>query len=298
QWRNHLKGFVGAYANRTVMTEFGAPMKAGPRDGINYPVQDYNSPPGSYFVAYLRGMTSQLREWNMRSFYWPGLRDNDWYSMMTKTGTGADISLSINNQSGLDRVHYAWGGMDKPQEPYMGTPQSIPGTIQLEHFDSGGNQIAYFDKTPGSEVTPVVNFRVGEDVDIQECSDTGGGYNIGFSSAGEWLEYTVNVEMEDVFDLEIRVACNGTGRSLSLSMDGNELTGTVSVPNTGGWQKWTTVSVKNISLKPGIQVLRLTIGAIDDVNLNYLSFIPSSLTGLPGNSPDGITIYPNPFFCD
>ncbi|MBC7390544.1 MAG: carbohydrate-binding protein [Opitutaceae bacterium] len=295
EWRNHLKSFVGAYANRTVMTEFGAPMKPGSKNGINYGVQDYNSPPGTYFVAYLRGMTSQLREWNMGSFYWPGLRDNDWYSLTTRTGSGASISLTLNNQSGLDRVHYAWGGVDKPRGPYKGTPHAIPGTIQLEEFDEGGNGISYFDNSPGSEVTPVVNFRITEDVDIQTCTDAGGGYNVGYTKAGEWLEYTVNVTTAGNYDVAFRIACNGTGRTLSLSMNGTTLGITLAVPNTGGWQTWGTSTVKNLPLKAGQQVLRLTVGTVDDVNLNYLSFSPSIIAGLENEEVSGIALYPNPF---
>lgn len=295
EWRNHLKSFVGAYANRTVMTEFGAPMKPGSKNGINYGIQDYNSPPGTFFVAYLRGMTSQLREWNMGSFYWPGLRDNDWYSLTTRTGSGANITLSLNNQSGLDRVHYAWGGVDKLRRPYKGITHAIPGTIQMEEFDEGGNGTTYMDNSPGSEVTPVVNFRTDEDVDIQTCTDAGGGYNVGYAKAGEWLEYTVNVVAAGNYDMDLRLACNGNGRTVSLSMGGVALGAAVSVPNTGGWQTYNTVSVKNLPLKAGQQVLRLTVGAVDDVNLNYISFTPSITTGLESTLLADMTFYPNPF---
>lgn len=295
EWRNHLKSFVGAYASRTVMTEFGAPMKPGTKNGINYGVQDYNSSTGTFFVAYLRGMTSQLREWNMGSCYWPGLRDNDWYSLTTKTGTGANINLTLNNQSGLDRVHYAWGGVDKLRRPYKGITHAIPGTIQMEEFDEGGNGISYSDNSPGSEVTPVVNFRTDEDVDIQTCTDAGGGYNVGYTKAGEWLEYTVNVATAGNYDIAFRLACNGTGRTVSVSVNGTALGTTLSVPNTGGWQTWSTASLTNLPLKAGQQVLRLTVGAVDDVNLNYISFTRSIATGLESELMSDVAFYPNPF---
>ena len=47
---------------------------------------------------------------SMGSFYWPGLRDGDWYSMTTKSGSGSGTTLSIPNQSGLDRLHASWCG--------------------------------------------------------------------------------------------------------------------------------------------------------------------------------------------
>jgi hypothetical protein len=109
QWESHIQSYVGSYENRTVCTEWGAPMSPGTKSGVNYGSQNYDSVPGSYFVAYVRGISSQLRNWNMGSFFWPGLRDGDWYSMTTKSGSGSDITLSVPNQSGLDRLQYAWG---------------------------------------------------------------------------------------------------------------------------------------------------------------------------------------------
>jgi len=69
---------------------------------------DYNSAPTNYFMAYIRGMSDQLREWEMGSFYWPGLRDGDWYSMTKRSGEGANIKLEVVNQSGLDRMRHSW----------------------------------------------------------------------------------------------------------------------------------------------------------------------------------------------
>ena len=111
QWESQFQSEVGNYADRTVCTEWGAPMSPGSKNGISYGVQNYDDPPGSYFVAYVQGISSQLRTWNMGSFFWPGLRDGDWYSMTVKTGSGSSITLSVSNPSGLDRLQYAWGGV-------------------------------------------------------------------------------------------------------------------------------------------------------------------------------------------
>jgi hypothetical protein len=108
-WSNHIKGSVGNYSDRTICTEWGGPMSPGSKNGKSYDYLDYSKTPTNYFEAYIRGISSQLRTWNMGSFYWPGLRDGDWYSMTIKTGTGANITLSIPNQSGLERLQYAWG---------------------------------------------------------------------------------------------------------------------------------------------------------------------------------------------
>jgi poly(3-hydroxybutyrate) depolymerase len=182
-----------------------------------------------------------------------------------------------------------------PQGPFNGIVHPIPGTIQAEEYDLGGNGIAYMDDSPGSEVTPVVNYRTDEDVDIETCTDAGGGYNLGFATAGEWLEYTVNVAATGNYKLDLRVACNGDGRTLSLTMDGNSIANNIVIPNTAGWQTWTTTTVNNVPLTAGQHVLRMTVGTTSYINLNFMTF-SSVITGLDDASTSGVaTVFPNPF---
>jgi poly(3-hydroxybutyrate) depolymerase len=182
-----------------------------------------------------------------------------------------------------------------PQGPYNGIVHPILGTIQAEEYDLGGNGVAYSDDTPGSEVTPVVNYRTDEDVDIETCTDAGGGYNLGYATAGEWLEYTVNVAATGNYKLDLRVACNGDGRTISLAMDGINVASNITIPNTTGWQTWTTTTINNVPLTAGQHVLRLTIGATSYVNINYMTF-SSVITGTEEASiQNSLTVYPNPF---
>ncbi len=109
QWVSQFKGEVGSYNDRTVCTEWGGPMSPGSKNGVSYGSLDYSQSPTNYFEAYIQGMSSQLRAWNMGSFYWAGLKDGDWYSMTTKSGSGSAATLSVSNQSGLDQMQHAWG---------------------------------------------------------------------------------------------------------------------------------------------------------------------------------------------
>jgi xylan 1,4-beta-xylosidase len=167
-----------------------------------------------------------------------------------------------------------------PQSPYGGKPHLVPGKIEFEHFDIGGNGFAYFDTEPGSRADPRPDFRTDEDVDIEECKDEGEGYNIGWSAAGEWLEYTVNVAHSGNYDITLRAAVNGTERRVSLSASGQAIAEDITIPNTGGWQIWQDVTVPNIRLEAGVQVLRITIGGADYVNLNYMVLLPSKNHGI------------------
>ncbi len=158
-----------------------------------------------------------------------------------------------------------------PQGPYEGTVHPIPGTIQFEHYDVGGNGFAYLDDSP--ENTGGAAFRMDEAVDLENCTDSGTGYNIGFATSGEWLEYSVIVAKPGTYEMNLRVACNGDARTLTVAMDGVNIATEVAIPNTGGWQTWQTVKVNNINLKPGEQVMRVAIGAADYINLNYVTFM-------------------------
>ncbi|HVZ87849.1 MAG TPA: cellulase family glycosylhydrolase [Polyangia bacterium] len=110
QWVSQFKGEVGSYADRTVCTEWGGPMSPGSKNGVSYGSLDYSKSPTNYFEAYIQGMSSQLRASNMGSFYWAGLKDGDWYSMTTRSGTGSSLVLSVPNRSGLAELQNAWTG--------------------------------------------------------------------------------------------------------------------------------------------------------------------------------------------
>jgi hypothetical protein len=152
------------------------------------------------------------------------------------------------------------------ESPFGGTPWPIPGTIQAENYDLGGQNVAYFDTTSGN--TGGV-YRT-DDVDIQATTDTGGGYNVGWVSATEWLKYTVNVQASGTRTLSLRLAATAAGNTMHVELDGANISGTVTIPNTGGWQNWTTVAVTTPSLSAGQHVLRVVFDT-GGCNLNWLS---------------------------
>ncbi|THV42050.1 RICIN domain-containing protein [Glycomyces buryatensis] len=106
-WVQSFRDGLGSCASRSVLTEFGAPMN----NGLNY------ADPGSSenFVRYIRAVTDTQRELGMGSTYWPALGGKtgsigyDWYSMYSVSGSGTDLSVSIRNPSGADRIMHGWG---------------------------------------------------------------------------------------------------------------------------------------------------------------------------------------------
>lgn len=160
--------------------------------------------------------------------------------------------------------------------PFLGAPFAIPSsgsaTIQAEHFDNGGEAVAYHDTDP---INSGKAYRT-TGVDIQTTTDTGAGYNIGWTRAGEWLAYTVNVAAAGTYDLDLRFASPASGAKLHLELDGTNATGPMTLPSTAGWQNWQTLRKSGITLPAGQHVLRLFIDSVASSgaagNLNWLRF--------------------------
>ena len=146
----------------------------------------------------------------------------------------------------------------------------VPGTIEAENYDDGGAGVAYVDLTNGNSGGW---YRIG-DVDIEQVDGSATDYNIGWMSAGEWLQYTINVGAAGSYRLEARVASTGRGGTFHIEVDGIVKTGPLSVPDTGGWQQWQTVECAAVTLAAGVQRLRVVLdtnGSSGSVgNLNYL----------------------------
>jgi hypothetical protein len=214
-----------------------------------------------------------------------------WQTWQTITQTGIPLSAgqrvirvvldAAGSSGGVG--NYNWfrfvSGSSTPPPPpppspaYGGTPAALPGTVQAENFDEGGQSQAYFDTTGGNSGGA---YRA-TDVDIEATADTGGGFNLSKTRAGEWLKYTVNVASTGTYAFEARVASVGAGSKFRVEVDGVDVTGPIDVPNTGGWQAWQTVTRSGISLTAGQHVVRLvltTAGTSGGVgNYNWFRFV-------------------------
>ncbi len=196
------------------------------------------------------------------SFNWISVSDGC-YTLMAKAiddvgGSDTDsISITV--------------GIGCGQSPFSGSPSAIPGRIDSEDFDYGGESIAYHDLDGGNNGG---QYRTLEDVDIENCSE--GGYNTGWTETGEWLEYTVDVSIAGNYTIEARVASDSTGGNFHVEFNGVDKTGNINVPVTGGWQNWVTVS-GTATLSAGIQTMRFVSGA-NSYNVNYFDITANMVT--------------------
>ncbi len=175
-------------------------------------------------------------------------------------------------------------GSLRPQDPFGIAPALITSsggtTIQAEDFDRGGEGVAYHDLDAANSGGA---YRPNEGVDLK--SDGSGGYRLSDTRAGEWVEYTINAATAGTYKLELRVSNSKSGGKLHIEANGVNVTGSLSIPNTGSFNSFTTIS-KTITLGAGPQVLRVAFDALptggDSVaGLNWLRFTAAGAIASP-----------------
>jgi hypothetical protein len=184
-------------------------------------------------------------------------------------------------------------GTGCPQEPFRGSAFVLPTRIEAEDFDEGGEGVAYHDLDATNNGA---QYRPTEGVDIESCGDAGGGYNVGWLDPEEWIEYTVSVPVGGEYSFEARVAAVLAGGSFRLEFDGSDATGEVSVPGTGGWQRWETTSF-SADLSAGTQIMRF-VPTAGEFNVNYFEVVAIP-TDTASVTPTAVLSlhepFPNPF---
>ncbi len=152
---------------------------------------------------------------------------------------------------------------------------AIPGTIEAENYDNGGQNNAYYDT---DDTTQGKVYRT-DGVDV--VSVTGGGYAVGYTVADEWLEYTVNVAQAGIYSFEATVASGSKNSSFQLFLDNTAITDTVKV-DSSSWTVYSTVSGSTkSSLTAGTHILKIAITG-SYVNIDKIAFT-SGTTGISVN---------------
>ena len=179
----------------------------------------------------------------------------------------------------------------------------IPGQVHAADYDLGGHGFTYSDTdyqaitgAPGGGNSGASYRNDGVDIQLSE-DPMGYKYNVGWTIAGEWLTYTVNVAEAGEYDLEARVA-SAVGGAFRVILSGEKL-GDIEVGSTGGWQSWESRHLRSVQLPAGQHELRLYI-LKSDVNINTLTFTEAiSRTDAVAEEIPRVAqvtaLYPNPF---
>jgi hypothetical protein len=177
--------------------------------------------------------------------------------------------LSAVTLAGTHRAAYG-----AAEAPYGGTAAAVPGTVQAANYDTGGQGVAY----NVTSVNGTANSYRSDGVDLEACTDTGCGYDIGWTATGQWFNYTVDVATAGTYAVSLRLASPaGVTDALHIANSaGTSLSGPVNAPETGGWQDWTTITV-SVTLPAGQQTLTVDQ---DNAgwNIHYLSFAAAGIS--------------------
>jgi aryl-phospho-beta-D-glucosidase BglC (GH1 family) len=170
----------------------------------------------------------------------------------------------------------------KVRTPYLGEPAVIPGTVEAENYDIGGEGFTYHDM---DEMNLAGDYRPDEAVDIY--SRNGDGYHIGNALPGEWYEYTVAVEKDGSYKVDFQLAAVQSGGTFKINI-GEVESDTLTASSSNSWLTTKIVST-TMDLMSGEHIMRFTV--IDDPRFN-IDKIVFTLPETPTNTP---TIENQPF---
>ena len=188
---------------------------------------------------------------------------------------------------------------------YAGGAQKIPGRLECEYYDLGGEGVAFHDSDSINSGSGKLNpadgnylneFRINEAVDIsytkyRDAMIDNSPYNfvaqeqdklyVGWTAPGEWVKYTIDVTEAGKFKLGLMYTANQNGK-ISISLNDMDITGPIDIPSTFAaedtvawrqWHHWNYLdNIAEIELKKGVQQITLHTIAIGQMNYEHLDF--------------------------
>ena len=152
--------------------------------------------------------------------------------------------------------------------------------LEAEDYGAGGEGVGYSDSDVGNNGGA---YRE-DDVDIENTTDpdNGNGVNVGWMQPDEWWTLTTDAgtwqqnpvfDVDALYNIEARIARSPEGDSaMHMEIDGVDVTGTMAVPNTGGWQAWDSIfAVTNQVITAGEHEVKFVAEGAD-FNVNWIEF--------------------------
>jgi aryl-phospho-beta-D-glucosidase BglC (GH1 family) len=184
-----------------------------------------------------------------------------WYEHLTRTAEDFGFARATwcngekDSYATYYRYHEYWDhqllNIQTRQFPYTGSVIKVPGTIQAEDFDLGGQQVAY---GTGDTINTLGYYRPDEGVEIDSVGDTN--YAVLITQPGEWQEYSISVDTASLFEVVLDVSTLGEGNTIQARFNGAVHTKSLPIPQ--GPAKNDFSSIKDtVYLETGVQVFRV-----------------------------------------
>ena len=186
------------------------------------------------------------------------------------------VSVAFKNPDGSKAlVVYNEGRSPQSFQAVWGTQSftyQLPG-LSGATFNWSGSQTGGYTVNATSQ-TQASSYNDEFGLETETTSDTGGGYDVGFADNGDWAHFK-NVNFgSGVSSVNLRTASAGSGGTLEFHLDSvtGTLVDTATIPITGGWQTWTTVSAP-ASGATGVHDLYLVFKGTTSIgNVNWFQF--------------------------
>jgi hypothetical protein len=138
--------------------------------------------------------------------------------------------------------------------------------------------------------------NVNNGMTVEACAE--GGQDMGYIDAGDYLVWnSVNIPASGSYKIEYRVASGAAGGTISSDLNAGAIQfGNTTIPGTGGWQNWTTVS-KTVTITAGTYNFGV-FAQTGGYNINWVRIskvaAKGALASVSANSAQTLELYPNP----
>ncbi len=162
---------------------------------------------------------------------------------------------------------------------------ALPAQLRVDYVrfyeDGGTNPTPTPPPTGINTIIQAENYSTMAGVQTEATTDTGGGINVGWIDAGDWMTFNnINIPSSGNYTVEYRVASLNGGGNLTLDINGGSTTlGSLPVPNTGGWQNWTTIS-HTVYIDAGTHNFRIAANT-GGWNLNWFRILSDTTQPTP-----------------
>lgn len=152
-----------------------------------------------------------------------------------------------------------------PGTTYFYVVSAVTAVNESYYSDSAATTLKYV-PVPGLIEAETLTAMSG--VQLEACSDAGGGQDVGYFDPDDYIEFKVNVATAGNFTIDYRLASANGSTGFEVWLDGAKALDVMAVPNTGGWQTWVTRTSAPFVMTAGNHTLRFkSIGK--DWNLNW-----------------------------
>jgi endoglucanase len=123
----------------------------------------------------------------------------------------------------------------------------------------------------------------------ETTADEGGGFDLGYVDAGDWVSYSLDITTAGIYDVAFRHA--GYAGNFDVSLNDVFLQ-QVSFPATSDWQDWVSYT-SQMQVPIGQSLMKFDFNS-PGTNLNWMQFDWKGLTNIDNSANDDIKVYPNP----